>query len=226
MNRTRVIALEGIDGSGKSVQFERLRDALVARGFSVATRAYPVYEGSFFGAQVGRYLTGSEGVRADSVDGKSMALWFALDRWEDLQQYRDGEADYLLINRYILSNAVYQSVRDIDLGRPDLVDWVFELEYEHFHLPRVDVHLFYDVDLGAAEQNMQKKGFRGYVGEGKDVYEASDSLQARVRMKYLECAQRRDDIAVVPCMQQGMLLSMERVSQLTLDALKARGMLD
>ncbi|MFR7852509.1 MAG: hypothetical protein ACLU5K_00565 [Christensenellales bacterium] len=134
MGKTKVIAIEGIDGSGKSVQYERLAAALEGMGYSVEKREYPKYE-SYFGSHVGSYLSGAEGVKADTVDGKSMALWFALDRWEDMKSHIDGEYDYMIINRYVLSNAVYQSIRDID-QRPDTIDWVFELEYGHFCLPK------------------------------------------------------------------------------------------
>ena len=224
---TKIIAIEGIDGSGKTMQFNALRRYLEEHGKRVLCKEYPVYDGSFFGAEAGRYLSGSGGVRADTVDGKSMALWYALDRWEDMQSYRDGEADYMLINRYVLSNAVYQSVRDIDLNRPDLVDWVFELEYGHFKLPRADLFVFYDVDTKQAGENVLQKGFRGYVGgeATKDVYEASDGIQRRAREKYLETAARRSDIQVIPCMENGVFLSVPVIAERTLEALRERKLL-
>lgn len=225
MARTKVIAIEGIDGSGKSLQFSTLRDTLIRRGLRVATREYPNYD-SHFGSQVGRYLSAAEGVRADDVDGKSMALWYALDRFEDLQSFRDGEAEVLIINRYVLSNAVYQSIRDIDLNKPDIVDWVFDLEYEHFHLPKADIFLFYDVSTAQAEENVKKKGFRAYVGgEAQDVYEQSRGIQERSRAKYLECVQKREDIAVIPCMRGDRLLSVEEIAAVTLQTLEARGII-
>lgn len=224
--KTQIIAIEGIDGSGKSMQFALLRDALVARGFTVATRDFPDY-GSFFGGEVGRLLSGNEAVRADNVDGKSMALWYALDRWESLKDYCDGESDFLIFNRFVLSNAVYQSIRDIDLNKPDIVDWVLRLEYEHFKLPRPDINIFFDVEPKRAQANVKQKGFREYMGdEGQhDVYEASDSIQTRARAKYLEIAQRYKDIAVVPCMAQGQLLSPEAIAKQTMQELIARGIL-
>lgn len=222
--KTRVIAIEGIDGSGKSVQFAELKKRCLAAGLQVDSREFPVYE-SFFGSAVGRYLSGSGGVRADAVDGRSMALWYALDRWENLRDYRDGEADVLLFNRYVLSNAVYQSTRDIDLDQPDVIDWVFELEYEHFGLPKADVFIFYDVDTAQAGANILKKGRRDYLGEGKDVYEASESMQARVRAKYLETAARRQDILVIQCMQNGLFRSIGDIAAETFQALKQRGIL-
>lgn len=222
MGKTKVIAIEGIDGSGKSVQFARLRDSIMAMGYTVEAREYPVYS-SYFGSLVGEYLSGSGGIKADTVDAKSMALWFALDRWEDMKDHRDGEYDYMLINRYVLSNGVYQSIRDIDLGREDLVDWVFELEYDHFGLPRADLFLFYDVAPAQAGKNVMKKGFRDYVGgEGKDVYESSSGIQQRAREKYLETARRRDDIAVIQCMGADGFRTIDDIAAETLAVLKER----
>ena len=222
MGKTKVIAIEGIDGSGKSVQFARLKAAIEAMGHTVEAREYPVYS-SYFGSLVGEYLSGSGGVKADTVDAKSMALWFALDRWEDMKNHRDGEYDYMLINRYVLSNGVYQSIRDIDLGKEDLVDWVFDLEYNHFGLPRADLFLFYDVATAQAGENVMKKGFRDYVGgEKKDVYESSGGIQERARAKYLETAQRRDDIAVIQCMGASGFRTIDDIAAETLAVLKER----
>jgi dTMP kinase len=212
MKRTKVIAIEGIDGSGKTVQFGLLESHLKGKGFNVAVRSYPVYS-SFFGSQVGKLLSASEGLGADSVDGKSMALWFALDRWEDMKGYRDGEADVMLINRYALSNAVYQSIRDCDLQKPDLLEWVFDLEFHHFKIPEPDIHLIFDVDPEQAAGNVAKKGFREYVGEGRDVYEAQSSIQQRARAKYLDYAKRLGNAVVIRCMENGKLLPKEVIAE-------------
>ena len=90
--KTKIIAIEGIDGSGKTVQIELLQKKLLERGYSVSIRSYPVYS-SFFGSQVGLLLSGSGGIKATDVDQKSMAMWFALDRFDDFKSFVDGDAD-------------------------------------------------------------------------------------------------------------------------------------
>lgn len=224
MGKTRIIAIEGIDGSGKSVQFKTLRDTLTKRGCTVDFREFPVYE-SYFGSLVGNYLSGADGVRADEVDGRSMALWYALDRWENLKNYKDGEADYMLINRYVLSNAVYQSIREIDEGRSDITDWVFDLEYSHFGLPKADLFIFYDVAPQQAGENVMKKGFREYVGGNKkDVYEESKTIQQRAREKYVETAASRKDVELIQCMGANGLRSIEDIAAETLALLEKKGL--
>lgn len=219
MNRTKTIAIEGIDGSGKGVQFNLLKEHLIGMGYSVAMRDYPKYD-SFFGVEVGKRLAGDDGVSAENIEGKSMALWYALDRFEDLKDYVDGETDFMLFNRFVLSNAVYQSIRDIDIDKPDIVDWVMKLEYEHFGLPRPDINLVFSIDTKKAKELVGKKGFRSYLGDKSDVYERSNVIQERAMNKYLECAKRYDDIVVIDCMLGDTLLPAEVISEKVLYVLK------
>ena len=216
---TKIIAFEGIDGTGKTVQLQRLYERLTARGLSVLTLSFPMYN-SFFGAECGRLLSGSGGVRANEVDQKSMALWYALDRFEAFREFDYSHADVLLINRYILSNAVYQSVRERDLGNPDLLDFVVSLEYEHFRIPRADVHIVLDMNPETASENVGKKGFRDYVGDQPDIYEALPDIQKRARKKYNEYATRMPNIRIIPCMEQNRLKSIEAIGALIDNELK------
>lgn len=223
MNKTKIITIEGIDGSGKTVQFELLADRLRAMGFTVQKRAYPVYN-SFFGGQIGKYLSCAEGVSAENVDQKSMALWFAMDRYADFRNYCDGDADFLIINRYVLSNAVYQSIRDCDPENPDFADWVFHVEYDVLGLPRPNLNLFFDVDTECAGKNVDKKGFRDYIGAGRDVYEKSSGIQSRARAKYHEMAARYSDTVIIPCTENGAMLPPEAISDAVISLLRVRGL--
>ncbi|MEG1524241.1 MAG: hypothetical protein RRZ24_02440 [Clostridia bacterium] len=216
---TKIIAFEGIDGTGKSVQMNGLHDRLTAAGLQVATISFPVYS-SFFGSEVGKLLTGKDGIRADAVDGKSMALWFALDRFEAFKSFSYADADILLINRYVLSNAVYQSIRDCDLGRADLLDFVLALEHEHLGIPRADIHIVLDMSIDDAADNIDKKGYRDYVGSARDVYESVPSLQQRAREKYRQYAQRFDNVFIIPCMEQNQLKSIEAIGSMVDEVLK------
>ena len=212
MNQTKIIAFEGIDGTGKSVLMEALRQRLEERGLSVGVLSFPDYD-SFFGGCVGRYLTKRDGVSASDVDQRSMALWFAMDRWAAFRDFDYRPYDVLLINRYVLSNAVYQSIRDRDVDRPDILDFVLELEHGQLRLPRPDLYLILDVDLSAAQNNVTKKGYREYVGDEKDEYEKQDAIQLRARAKYLAFGERLDGVQVIPCMEDGALLPIETIAQ-------------
>lgn len=222
---TAIIAFEGIDGSGKTVQMHRLESTLKKRNLHVETLSFPIY-GSFFGQQVGRYLTCAEGVSAADVDNKSMALWFALDRFAALRDYHPKGIDVLLLNRYVLSNAVYQSIRDRDLGGPDLLDFVLKLEHEELRIPKPDVYVYFDVAIANAHDNVGKKGFRDYVGNERDVYEAQAGIQLRAREKYLSYAERLDNVLVIPCTgEDGTMRPEGEIAMLVERALMGRGIL-
>jgi len=120
----------------------------------------------------------------------------------------------LLINRYILSNAVYKSVRDCDLDKPDLLEFVFELEHEHFRIPRADAHIVLDMNPENAYENVGKKGYRDYVGDQPDIYEALPDIQKRARQKYIEYATRMPGIHIIPCMEQNKLKSIAAIGEL------------
>ena len=212
MSETKIIAFEGIDGTGKSVQMKELQTRLEQRGLQVGVLSFPDYD-SFFGGCVGRYLTKKDGVSASDVDQRSMALWFAMDRWAAFRDFDYSKFDVLLINRYVLSNAVYQSIRDRDVDQPDILDFVLELEHEQLKLPKPDLYLILDVDLSAAQSNVSKKGYRDYVGDEKDEYEKQDAIQIRARAKYLSYGERLPGVRVIPCMEEGALLPIEVIAQ-------------
>lgn len=216
---TKIIAFEGIDGTGKSVQMQLLSERLKKDGKRVSEISFPIYT-SFFGSEVGKLLSGRDGVRASDVDGKSMALWFALDRFEAFSDFDYSGSDVLLINRYVLSNAVYQSIRDCDLGKPDLLDFVLDLEYQHFGIPCADAHIVLDMATSDAAQNVDKKGYRDYVGNTRDVYEAIPSIQERARLQYLAYAKRLDNVFIIPCMEGERLKSIEEIASVIADKLE------
>ncbi len=169
------MAFEGIDASGKTIQHALLRDRLKSLGFSVAEKSFPEY-GRFFGSHISELLNG-KALRADEVDAKSMCLWFAMDRWLAFQDSSWQECDFLLINRYVLSNAVYQSIRDID--SEDMLDWVLELEHAQLSLPKPDAYIFMDVPPQLSDRNMAERGARGYTSLSRDVCQRISGISRR-----------------------------------------------
>ena len=210
--KTKIIALEGIDGSGKGLQFAALKAALVKRGHTVATMDFPDYNG-FFGAEIGKMLSGGANVRADGVDAKSMALWYACDRLKAFGTFWDGEYDFLLLNRYVMSNAVYQCVRYLEgngsrkqgpeavktgFDETGFTDWVFEMEHGQLGLPVPDIYFIFDVAPDTSKGNVAKKGRREYT-ERADVYESSENLMSGARELYLALGKAFANAHIIMC---------------------------
>ena len=107
----KLIAIEGVDGSGKRTQVELLANALAQRGYTVFRTGFPNYE-SWFGKMVGQFLDGQFGP-LELVDPRFTALLYAGDRFEAkatlLSALRDGQV--VLADRYIGSNLAHQGAR-------------------------------------------------------------------------------------------------------------------
>ena len=92
--------------------------------------------------------------------------------------------------------------------------WIFDLEYDYNKIPRPDLSLFLDVPFAFTERKLteQREGDdRNYLNGGKDIHEASLTLQQAVRRVYLETAAVDESLQVVDCSDQdgGMALPEE-----------------
>src|SRR5579863_3581138 len=121
--RGKLIALEGIDGSGKRTQLDLLTGALDARGLSTFRISFPRYE-SFYGKLVGQYLNGEFGA-LQAVDPHLSALLYAGDRLEAKPEIEAALANgkVLLADRYIGSNLAHQCARVAVERRPEFLEW-------------------------------------------------------------------------------------------------------
>ncbi len=222
----KIVAIEGIDGSGKDTQARLLKSGLEEIGLRVLLRSYPVYT-SFFGQQIGEFLSAKMPAdTAATVDPKSMALWYALDRWKDISSLRSTlcDVDVLILNRYTLSSMVYQSLR---AKAPEgLWDWIDNLEHEVLGLPRPDVYLVMGVGLPASQVNIQKKGEREYIGSRLDIYESDEGLQAAASKRYMQIALARQDCEFIDCGDsRGQLLDPCAIADFVRNTLGRRGII-
>lgn len=212
----RVIAFEGIDGSGKGVQIKEIAGRLNGLGRKVLVQDFPVYSG-FFGKEIGRMLSGEQDVRADVVDPRSMSLWYALDRHEALKGIDRREYDDILFNRSTLSNAVYQSIRTREEDREAFIEWLFELEFERLGVWEPDLYFIFDVTEEQSKKNVEKKEQRAYLKDTFDVYERSQRIMNQARSVYLRLAQEHDNMYIIPCMDEnGVFKSIEEIADLVM----------
>lgn len=194
-----IIALEGIDGSGKGLQFSRLKARFEAEGFRVGVLDFPCYD-SFFGREIGRFLSGRGGVSAMDVDVKSMSLWYAMDRVKAFEKFDASGCDVVLLNRSTLANAAYQGTRLKDReALPEFVRWIVEMEFDELSIPRPDLFFIFDIPAATSRKNVAKKGHRSYVGDSADVYEKDLAFMESVREGYIECSKILDGCVVLPC---------------------------
>ncbi len=169
----RLIAIEGIDGSGKRTQLELLANVLSASGNRVYSTAFPQYD-SWFGKMVGQFLNGQLGA-LETVDPHFTALLYAGDRFEAKPRLQAAlnEGKIVLVDRYIGSNLAHQTARVNPEKRGEFRKWIEHLEYGIYDLPREDLILYLRVPPGEAQKLVAQKAARGYTSAKRDLQEAS-----------------------------------------------------
>lgn len=180
MNSGRLIAVEGIDGSGKGTQCGLLLEALCGSGVAAELFQFPRYGSSFFGAEVGRYLHGEYGQLLD-VHPKFSALLYALDRFEGREQLLAALAagKTVICDRYTPSNVAHQSARTDVARRGDMASWIEHVEYRVLGLPRPDIVFLLESTVHISQSLVGLKDKRSYTDRTHDIQEASsDHLQA------------------------------------------------
>ena len=169
----RLIAVEGIDGSGKRTQIDLLRGAIAGGGNSVYSTAFPQYD-SWFGKMVGQFLNGELGP-LEAVDPHFTALLYAGDRFAARPKIETAldEGKIVLIDRYIGSNLAHQTARVAPEKRAEFQRWIEHLEYNIYELPPEDLILYLRVPPAEAQKLVAQKTQRSYTSAKQDLQEAS-----------------------------------------------------
>ncbi len=194
----KLIAIEGIDGSGKRTQVDLLSLTLKARGLSVYSTGFPQYD-SWFGKMVGQFLNGELGP-LESVDPHFTALLYAGDRFEAKPKLEAAlsNGQIVLVDRYIGSNLAHQTARVPPAKRSAFLEWIEHLEYGIYGLPRENLILYLRVPPLEAQRLVARKSARSYTSAQKDLLESSLCHLEDAAEMY-DSLSRRAPWATVPC---------------------------
>jgi dTMP kinase len=199
-----LVALEGIDGSGKGTQTRRLHERLEAEGFRAARFAFPQYGQTPFSSAIAEYLNGAYGPAA-GVHPKLVSVLFAADRFAVRDQLLAAleTHDCVLCDRYVASNMAHQGSKLPPAERERFVEWLGCIEYEAFGLPRADLTLFLSMPVEAARQLVLAKPTRaegqpaavggqgGYTDLAEDAHESNPDYLGASREMYELLATRQ-----------------------------------
>lgn len=163
----KFIALEGIDGSGKSTQIkllsERLENAYITcepTNGAIGKLIRDIMSGKIF------------------VDPYTCAHLFSADRIEHLMNEENGMVKLLksgknvISDRYIFSSLAYQGVQIP-------MEYVYELNKKASEILMPDLTVFIDIPINSAIKRISENR------ESTDIYETKDRL-IKVRENYLE----------------------------------------
>ncbi len=201
------IVLEGLDGAGKSTQFKLLRDMYAQRGIECEYLHFPRFDAPVYGDLIARFLRGDLG-SLEQVNPYLVALLYAGDRADAAKQINAwlAEGKIVIVDRYVYSNIGYQCAKITDRDkRKELMEWILDVEYSHFAIPRPDISLFLDVPFAFTKARLSEEregDDRSYLNGAADIHESSLSLQESVRAVYLEAAECDEGLDIINCSTQ------------------------
>ncbi len=207
----RLIAIDGLDGSGKHTQFSLIADALEARGVRVKRLEFPVYdsEGS---ALVRLYLGGGLGSSPDDTNAYAASIFFAADRYVSfVTDWRDDARDpdtLLLADRYATANAIHQLSK---LPRDEwdgFLAWQAELEYGKLTLPSPDLVLFLEVPPEVSYEMAKSRSAE--TGRRRDIHELDRDYISRSHEAGVYAAEKLG-WATVHCAPGGVMRTREDI---------------
>lgn len=173
MNKGKLIVIEGGDGSGKTTQFNLLKDKLIEDSYQVETIDFPRY-GQPAATMVEKYLNGDFG-SAREVGAYRASIFYAIDRYDASFKIKEWleEGKIVLANRYATANMVHQAGKIKDIKqRDEFLDWLDNLEFKIFDIPRPNAVFFMDVSAGISQKlALQKEGRHANIQSKNDIHE-------------------------------------------------------
>lgn len=212
----QLIVIEGLDGSGKATQANRLFETLQAQGKPVRKVSFPDYA-SDSSALIKMYLAGEFGKDPNSVNAYAASTFFAVDRFASFRKnwaefYENG--GIVIADRYTTSNAVHQCSKLPQDQWDTYLGWLFDFEYRLMGIPAPDKVVYLQVDPTVSQKLMTGR----YQGDEskKDIHESNLDYLARSREAAEYCAKTLG-WQTVQCVENGSLRPIDDISREVLE---------
>ena len=215
----KLIAIEGLDGSGKATQTEILHKRLEGLGIPSKKISFPVYE-SKSSTLVKMYLDGEISDNPYDINAYGASSFYAVDRYVSFlkdwkRDYVDGTA--ILCDRYVCSNIIHQMTK-IDSSQWDyFIKWLFNYEHSKLGLPTPSINIFLTMGVDASQKLMNSR----YDGDSskKDIHEKN--------VKYLELCRETATYAMkklgwveIECSHDGIILPIDVIADKVWESVK------
>lgn len=208
--KNRLIVIDGLDGSGKTTQFDIVKKLLGER-YAVKAISFPEYDKPS-SALVKMYLNGEISKNAADINAYAASSFYAVDRYASYKQfweknYNDGEL--ILASRYTTSNAIHQMEKLPHEEWDSYLEWLADYEYNKLGLPRPDCVIFLDMPVEISQRLMSAR----YNGDEskKDIHEANVAYLQGCRKSALYAAEKCG-WGVIECSRGGEPLPIEEIT--------------
>lgn len=202
--RSRFIAIEGLDGAGKSTQISLLTAYFKTSGIETKFVHFPRSHEGVFGDLIAKFLRGEFG-DVKNVHPQLVALLFAEDRKEfaaTINNWLDN-GFVVLVDRYVLSNIAFQCAKlKKEPEKKELREWINMFEYDYNRIPKPDLSVYLDVPFSFTEKALTQRRSgdeRTYLNGKEDIHEKDFSLQLAVKEAYEELADTDETITKITC---------------------------
>lgn len=214
----KLIVIDGTDGSGKATQVALLSKRLKKEGYKVKSVDFPEYYKNFFGKFIGHCLS-EQYYNFVKVHPKIASVLYAADRFESKIEIEGWlKKGYIIIaNRYVSANQIHQGGKIKDpKKRQAFIDWLNDMEYKVFKIPRPDIVLYLSVPLKvsiAMTKKRNKTATRNYLGNKKDVHEVDIAFQENSRKSALWLAKTQLKFIQIDCAPNNTLSTREDIHE-------------
>ncbi|MBQ8688031.1 MAG: deoxynucleoside kinase [Ruminococcus sp.] len=212
MSNGKLIVLDGIDGCGKSTQFEIMTRKLRAMGIPMQPVSFPEYDKPS-AALVKMYLGGDFSDVPGGVNAYAASSFYAVDRiasyklyWEEA--YQRGEV--ILASRYTTSNAIHQMGKLPKEEWDAYLAWLEDYEYNKLGLPKPDCVILLSLPLEVSQKLLMNR----YDGdaEKKDIHESDLAYLQQCRISAAYAAEKMG-WKVVDCSDGEHIRSVESIHE-------------
>jgi len=171
MEKRNLIVFEGIDGSGKSTQFNMLRERFDRESRDFRRLRYPRYDKPS-SALIKMYLNGELGDNPGMINAYAASSFYAVDRYasymQDWRKYYES-GGLILTDRYTTSNAIHQGAKLSGTEQNDFLTWLYNYEFDLLGLPRPDLVVYLDISADVAERRLRNR--KRKPGISRDIHE-------------------------------------------------------
>lgn len=206
-----MLVIEGLDGSGKATQTQKLMERLETMGKDAVKVSFPNYEDDS-SALVKMYLSGALG-QAEEVNAYAASLFYTVDRYATFRKsyeqfWKQGHC--IVADRYTTSNMFHQCTKEPKENWDSYLSWLEDLEYEKVGLPRPTQVIYLDVEPEVSRALLSKR----YEGDEskKDIHEANFAYLLRCREAALYAAEKFG-WKVIACNKGSEMRSIEDISE-------------
>ena len=210
---SKMIVIDGLDGSGKATQAEILTNYLKSQGYETYTLDLPFYNDPS-STLVKMYLGGELGDNPDDVNAYAASTFYAVDRYASFKKHWEKEynSDKIIIaNRYTTSNACHQMTKLPKEKWDEYLDWLFEFEYEKMGIPKPDGVIFLDMPTEISQKLLLKR-YKGDENK-KDVHEKNVGYLISCHEAAVYAAEKLGWSRII-CGKDGEPLSVDEISEM------------